>query len=263
MNISKTNKMAINGIKCIQTNYYPLFFSDLPSSGPKIKGVDSKYHLGDQITASCISPVSFPPAVLSWYINSDSADPSFISNQSQMTFHSDSPILSDVNMKYQLESLMKQRSEADRSIEPSKYFHTDTSIVYEHLQDFINTPNDMRNNHHQKKNPARQLNFTVKPKQLVMPGGGLSLKCTAEVLDLYWRSSEVETQVITRPNTWSLTAFSHAVATNINIRSFLLLNIRSILLFLYFLKSNLNNTVLKLMKYICMLEITIVIYDHH
>ena len=48
-----------------------------------------RYSIGDQITATCISPSSFPPVVLRWYINSDSADASFLSDQSEERLHTD------------------------------------------------------------------------------------------------------------------------------------------------------------------------------
>ena len=194
-------------------------FSDLPSSGPKILGVYSKYQVGDQITVSCISPLSFPPAVLRWYINSDSADPSFVSNQLEMTIHQDKPIFSTMNMISELESFMNLKSENDPSVEPHEYFQ---SSSLNHLsEESLNTPSVTRKRlnkiPHHKRKPAPysvlKLNFTVKPKHLAHTAGGLSLKCTAEVLDIYWRSSEVET--------WSLPAFSHSVSANMDIRSFL------------------------------------------
>ena len=216
-------------------------FSDLPSSGPKILGVDSKYHVGDQITASCIYPLSFPAAVLSWYINSDSADPGFVSNQSEMVIHQDSLFFS--KMKAQLESFINQRSEADRSIEPNEYFHVYSSSIYQHLEASFTTPSDKRNkfnrNRHQKRNQVPysvlKLNFTVKPKHLAYTEGSLSLKCTAEVLDIYWRSSEVETQVTSLPGTWSMPAFSNSVPANMNINHLSLVNLLGLLISFFYL----------------------------
>ena len=212
--------------------FYSLF-SDLPSSGPKILGVDSKYHVGDQIIASCFSPLSFPLAVLRWYINSDSADPSFISNQSRMDIHPNSAIFSAMNMKPQFAGFMNQRSEADRSIEPNEFFH-----VYQHSEAPFYAPSDkieeLNKNHHKKKNPTPysvlKLNFTVKHKHLAHTEGGLSLKCTAEVQDLYWCSSEVDTNVASPPITWSLLAFVNSIAVNTDIRSLLEPNMISLLI---------------------------------
>ena len=138
--------MAINKIDVIPKYYYYIFFSDLPSSGPKILGVDSKYHVGDQITASCFSPLSYPPAVLSWYINSDSADPSFLSNKSVMKIHPDSPISSNFNMFAKLESIMNLKSEADPSIEPHENFQSVTSSLNHVSEVSLNTPSDSRKN---------------------------------------------------------------------------------------------------------------------
>ena len=43
-----------------------------------------------------------------------------------------------------------------------------------------------------------KLNFTVSTKHLRARDGQLGLKCSASVLDLYWRSGEVTTQVVAR-----------------------------------------------------------------
>ena len=58
-----------------------LSIADLPHVGPKISGVQSKYNIGDRLTADCMLPVSHPPAALTWYINTDTADQTYISDQ--------------------------------------------------------------------------------------------------------------------------------------------------------------------------------------
>jgi len=227
--IIKNVSLATSGsVKCEVSGGPPRFQTDesitqlqvvdLPSSGPKILGVDSKYHVGDEITASCISPMSFPPAVLSWYINSDSADPTFVSNQTRMTIHPDSPIFSNMKMKTQSESYMNQRGEIDRSIIPHEYFQSDT--FYQHSSASQKPPRKRTPSPYYSESVGSpysvlKLNFIVKRKHLKMTDGGLSLKCTAEVLDLYWRSSEVATQVTSLPHSWLLPAFSHSVAVNL------------------------------------------------
>ena len=60
-----------------------LNFPDLPYLGPRILGVLKWYQPGDTITAACVSPVSQPAATLRWYINHDTADPSYITSQTQ------------------------------------------------------------------------------------------------------------------------------------------------------------------------------------
>ena len=150
-----------------------------------------------------------------------------------MDIHPNSAIFSAMNMKPQFAGFMNQRSEADRSIEPNEFFH-----VYQHSEAPFYAPSDkieeLNKNHHKKKNPTPysvlKLNFTVKHKHLAHTEGGLSLKCTAEVLDLYWRSSEVDTQVASLPITWSLPTFSHSVPVSIEIRSFSLANIRLLMI---------------------------------
>ena len=54
---------------------------DLPYTSPKIRGVQSKYRIGDKIRAECILPVSHPPATLTWYINNDAPDSSSLTDQ--------------------------------------------------------------------------------------------------------------------------------------------------------------------------------------
>lgn len=158
----KNTSLATNGIfKCEISAGPPRFQTDiiqtriqvveLPKSGPTITGVDSKYQVGDLITANCISPLSVPPVKLTWYINSDSATPSQAGPQEDSVRMTDSPNSQPV------------------SVAP--------------------------------------LSFVVREAQLES-GQGLRLKCTASVLDLYWRSSEVATVVRARvAGSWSL-AFS-------------------------------------------------------
>ena len=52
--------------------FYLLYFiTDLPDKKPRITGVNSKYNIGDFITATCTSWQSHPPANLSWFINGE------------------------------------------------------------------------------------------------------------------------------------------------------------------------------------------------
>jgi len=75
----RNTSLETNGIfKCEISAGPPRFQTDiiqtriqiveLPSSGPKILGVDSKYQVGDLITARCVSPPSVPPVVLTWCV---------------------------------------------------------------------------------------------------------------------------------------------------------------------------------------------------
>ena len=158
-------------------------FSDLPSSGPTILGVNSKYSVGDSITASCVSPLSYPPTVLSWYINNDSADNSFVSNQSEITTHHGSQIL-------------KNRDKKQYYLSP-----TDTSLYQHYREDPVTYS-------------VKKLNFIVNENHLT--DGELNLKCTAEILDLYWRSNEVATQVSSSvPYSWYAPSFSYSGSDNL------------------------------------------------
>ena len=155
----------------------------MPSSGPTILGVNSKYSVGDSITASCVSPLSYPPTVLSWYINNDSADHSFVSNQSEITTHHGSQIL-------------KNRDKKQYFLSP-----TDTSLYQHYREDPVTYS-------------VKKLNFIVNENHLT--DGELNLKCTAEILDLYWRSNEVATQVSSSvPYSWYAPSFSYSGSDNL------------------------------------------------
>ena len=49
---------------------------------------------------------------------------------------------------------------------------------------------------------AVSLNFTIRMKHVRIADNVLSLKCTAEVWELYWRTSEVSVTVSPSPSTW-------------------------------------------------------------
>ena len=49
---------------------------------------------------------------------------------------------------------------------------------------------------------AVTLNFTIREKHLRLEDNVMSLKCTAEVMDLYWRTSEVSVAVTLTPRNW-------------------------------------------------------------
>ena len=58
-------------------------FPDLPDFGPRLIGINSKYKIGDQISAKCISPSSVPPVNLQWFVNGDHARQGQISSTIQ------------------------------------------------------------------------------------------------------------------------------------------------------------------------------------
>ena len=55
--------------------------SDLPISGPHIRGLRSSYQLGDKINLTCESDSSSPRAQLNWYINNDLGKDNFIQEE--------------------------------------------------------------------------------------------------------------------------------------------------------------------------------------
>ena len=137
-----------------------------------------------------------------------------------------------MDMISKLVSFMNQKSDVYPSNEPHEYFNSDTSSLNHVSEASLNTQNSSRKKINSKLSVLK-LNFTVKRKHLKMTEGGLSLKCTAEVLDLYWRSSEVETQVTSLPGTWSMPSFSNSVA--IYIRSLSVIIFEAVVLFIIFI----------------------------
>lgn len=55
-----------------------LIVVDLPDDGPIISGSVPRYHVGDHLNISCISPNSVPAAKLKWFINGEYADSEFV-----------------------------------------------------------------------------------------------------------------------------------------------------------------------------------------
>lgn len=168
---SRSYKLLVRQTADRGRQYCPAHISDLPHSGPKIFGVSSKYLLGDTLLADCMLPQSHPPAILTWYINSDTADPSHTSSQHSLT----------------------------RNIDP--HIAGNESAAHHTLGQFV----------------AVSLNFTIKEKhvrQVEGVEGGLSLKCTAEVLELYWRTSEVSVSVARSPRVWFSPALSSSSSSS-------------------------------------------------
>jgi hypothetical protein len=111
---------------------------ELPKSGPSISGVQARYTLGDEVSATCWSAYSHPEPVFKWWINDSAADPAIVRS----------------------------------------------------MQD----------------GPAAHLRFKIKENHL--NGNSLRLKCTVEILDVYWMSSEEEAKILQSPPGFSLPAFS-------------------------------------------------------
>lgn len=52
----------------------------LPTEGPKITGGRPRYQVGDRVHVNCTSGRSKPATHLTWYINGEPADPSYLKN---------------------------------------------------------------------------------------------------------------------------------------------------------------------------------------
>lgn len=57
----------------------------LPQSDPKIEGIERNYYEGDFLFGNCTSDFSYPPPIMSWYINEQKADPSLLQPSQEMT----------------------------------------------------------------------------------------------------------------------------------------------------------------------------------
>ena len=152
--------------------------ADLPKSRPRILGVESSYHVGDKVTATCVSPRSYPPSVLTWYINNNSADTNYVSSQSEGLFHFNNQSESRTELAIYAEHILRLRP---------------------FLQKDVTTLPEI----HQRRDPALysvvKLRFPIREKHLVSGNRYLSVKCTASITGLYWRSNEVNTWI--RPMT--------------------------------------------------------------
>ncbi|XP_064121059.1 uncharacterized protein LOC135225655 [Macrobrachium nipponense] len=51
---------------------------DLPDTKPQIRGADRNYQLHDEVSLNCTSPRSQPPATLTFYVNDEQAEPSWL-----------------------------------------------------------------------------------------------------------------------------------------------------------------------------------------
>ena len=145
--------------------------------------MESSYHVGDQVTATCISPKSYPPSVLTWYINRDSADPNYASSQSEGLFHFTS----------QSENRTEPGNFEDHVLRLRPRLKTSSEVGAINGQRFHEI------HHHQRADPnlysVVKLRFPIREKHLGTEDRLLSLKCTASVTDLYWRSTEVKTLI--------------------------------------------------------------------
>lgn len=63
---------------------YSILISALPEEGPRISGGHPRYQMGDTVNVNCTSGRSKPATNLSWFINGDPVDPSFIKRYQKM-----------------------------------------------------------------------------------------------------------------------------------------------------------------------------------
>ncbi|KAG5671332.1 hypothetical protein PVAND_001535 [Polypedilum vanderplanki] len=57
----------------------------LPQSDPRIEGIEKNYYEGDFLFGNCTSDFSYPPPIMSWYINDQKADPSLLQPNQETT----------------------------------------------------------------------------------------------------------------------------------------------------------------------------------
>lgn len=61
-------------------------FIALPQSDPKIEGIETNYYEGDFLFGNCTSDFSYPPPVMSWYINDQKADVNLLQPYQESSF---------------------------------------------------------------------------------------------------------------------------------------------------------------------------------
>lgn len=67
---------AIKNIYC-RINFgllAPSYYTAIPQHVPKIEGIEENYYEGDFLFGNCTSDFSYPPSIMSWYINDQKAD---------------------------------------------------------------------------------------------------------------------------------------------------------------------------------------------
>ena len=128
--------------------------------------------------------MSFPPVVLKWYINSDSADSTSVSDQSEEMLQIDSK---------QRQNHAEANYFVQRNLSNTESYYKYRLISEKHLtRGQIPLTQKQRDFYTFSK-----LNFTVSLKHL--KEGRVRLKCSASVLDLYWKSVQVNPQVMDKP----------------------------------------------------------------
>ena len=129
--------------------------------------------------ATCVSPRSYPPSVLTWYINDNSADANYVSSQSEGLFH----------FNNQSEKRTKLANYAEHILRLRPYLQNEAG-----KKDVSMLPEI-----HQRQDPALysvvKLRFPILEKHLSTGNRYLSVKCTASIPALYWRSTEVKTWI--------------------------------------------------------------------
>ncbi|XP_070502821.1 uncharacterized protein [Chironomus tepperi] len=109
----------------------------LPQSDPKIEGIERNYYEGDFLFGNCTSDFSFPPPIMSWYINEQKADPSLLQPSQETIFDA-------YGFKLYQRSL-EIRFRIDKRINP---FITDGKIHMKCVAQMRQMPSQLRESNH-------------------------------------------------------------------------------------------------------------------
>ena len=110
-------------------------------------------------------------------------------------------------------------------IDTNDLVHSDSAdLTYLSNQSLTRNRNDssLELSNNWTKYSTLELDFKIKEKHIIDTNGKLSLKCTAEVLDLYWRSSEVSVTVTSIPRPWFSPDFSISSAVSCQLSNYYL-----------------------------------------
>ena len=109
----------------------------MPQHDPKIEGVEKNYYEGDFLFGNCTSDYSFPPTVLTWFINENNADPEFL-----QPFHESTIDAYGFKM---VQRSLEIRFRIDKQLNP---FITDGKVYMKCVAQIKHMPTQMRESNH-------------------------------------------------------------------------------------------------------------------
>lgn len=93
----------------------------MPQHNPRIEGIERHYHEDEFIFGNCTSDFSFPPPVLTWYINDKKADNSFLQPFQELTVdaYGFRMYQRSLEIRFRIDNQFYASSNQDRQVEVS------------------------------------------------------------------------------------------------------------------------------------------------